>query len=366
MCALFQEGDDLKETNAYTAGRWRSQAALSRDTGAIVPVFFSQDTDEALIAELLHMTLSDCYHYMPLDHVYVVVDGDARSEAVARGLRDEFLQEHNSTFRLLPREENGGKLAAMRDGARALLDEQPGVCYLAVLDGDGDHLASVVPQLVRTAQHVMETRGTERIIAIGARRSRHRPMGWLRGELEAFLDAVTLDALVYRLAREGRVLERRYLLCHQMADLSSGFKVYGRGMAHYLFVEQAPNYQGFSLSDYWHYGPETVTIVEATLAGGFLAELLRPTWDGQPTSSFNDFGVLDMYGELLAWVFARLHVPLSSAAGLFDNRVPGLSLRTTADGRELLAALRERVLRRLAGEDPGADLSPSWPLPPFV
>ena len=92
--------------------------------------------------------------------------------------------------------------------------------------------------------------------------------------------------------------------------------------------------------DYWHYGPETVTIVEAMLAGAEFAEVRRLTWDGQPASSFNEFRHVRLYGELLAWVFARLEIPPSVAARLFDNAARPLLLGTMAPGAQTLAELR--------------------------
>ena len=58
-------------------------------------------------------------------------------------------------------------------------------------------------------------------------------MGWARGELETLLDRVTLDALAYRLAREGRALNLAHCCGDGVPDLSTGYKVYGRDVARY-------------------------------------------------------------------------------------------------------------------------------------
>ena len=151
---------------------------------------------------------------------------------------------------------------------------------------------------------------------------------------------VTLDALTYALARQGRTLDLSHCSGQGVPDLSSGFKVYGREIAAKLFANSEPQLASLSPSDYWHYGPETVTIIEAGLGDALIAEISRLTWDGQPATSFGEFRQVALYGELLAWVYARLEIPLSVAARLYDNLTPHLPLRTTVQGAEMLDALR--------------------------
>ena len=328
--------------------RWIDQSEIARITGTVVPAYFSGKPSDEMVLALLRMTLSDCPHYLPLGHVWVVVDGDRRTTRLLEGLRDEMLREHGSTFGLLPLPENRGKLWAMKVGSAALLDAQPAVQFIVIRDGDGDHAMSEVPSLVRAGLHLANAFGSTRVIAIGSRRSRHHPMGWVRGELETLLDAVTVDALSYALARHGQALDlSNCLIDSSVPDLSSGFKAYGRDMAESLFSDSEPDLASLSASNYWHYGPETVTVIEAVLEGCALGEKLRLTWDGQPTTSFGEFGHQALYGELLAYVFTRLEIPLAVAAQFLDNRAPRLALRTSTQGREMLVSLREYVLCRV-------------------
>ena len=115
-----------------------------------------------------------------------------------------------------------------------------------------------------------------RLIVLGARRSRHHPMGSNRGELETLLDQVTLDALAFALVRQGRAINLAHCHTGRVPDVSSGYKVYGRQMAEALFVETEPRLQGLSAHDYWHFGPETVPVVEAMLSGGVLGRAPTP------------------------------------------------------------------------------------------
>jgi hypothetical protein len=345
--------------------RWIEQRALGARVGMVIPAYFSSKPTDDLVRELLYMTLADCHHYLPLEQIWVVVDGDERTARLAAELQGRLAQELGSSFQCMALPENGGKLWAMQQGIIALLAHCPDVEYVVIRDGDGDHVASDMPRLVRAARFLAEAYGHTRIIAIGSRRSRHRPMGWLRGELEHLLDQITVDALVFALGREGRVFNVRHCLGDGAPDLSSGYKAYGREMAEALFRDAEPQLEGLTPHDYWHYGPETMTIVEAVLQDAVLAEVPRLTWDGQPTTSFGEFRLISLYGELLTWLFCRLKVPLAAAAQMIDNRAPVLALGTTAQGQEMLVALRAYVLdkvRALQKQDmPVPDVTPSLP-----
>ncbi len=122
-----------------------------------------------------------------------------------------------------------------------------------------------------------------------------------------------------------------------------------------------------SSEDYWHYGPETVTIVEAVLDGAIIAEAPRLTWDGQPASSFGEFKRESLYGELLAWVYARLDIPLDVAARLYDNLIPPMTLRTSPQGARLVHAVRDHALKKVrAFRGDSDEIPPPAPISPFL
>lgn len=347
--------------------QWVDQSELARMTGMVVPAYFSSKPSDDIVRRLLWVT-GDRHHYLPLENVWVVVDGDPRTGALAEEVRERLLLDHGASFHLVQLPENRGKLCAKREGIAALLEAKPSVEYVVVRDGDGDHLVSDMPALLRAAIHLTRVAESSKVILIGSRRSRHGPMGWVRGELEALLDRITLDALAYHLAREGRALDLACCLGQgQVPELSSGYKVYGRQMAECLFVDHQPQMTCLSPEDYWHYGPETVTVVEGILAGGLIGETQRSTWDRQPASAFGEFEQVSLYGELLAWVNCRLGIPLRVAAQFYDNRVPAMSLRTSAQGRRVLASVREYALRRVLGYHGASEPIPGpRPMLPFL
>ncbi|MFO7698632.1 MAG: hypothetical protein R6X16_15970 [Anaerolineae bacterium] len=342
------------------------QAELGLQTAVVVPVFFSARPSDAMVERQLWMTLVDLPHYLPAEQVWLVVDGDSRSAGIARQVVGGLGDAGQGTMQVLVNAENGGKLAVIRQGMRAILESQPQVRYLAIMDGDADHLPAVLPGLTRAAQSMVEAYGHERIIAIGARSSRTRPMGWVRGELEALLDQLTVDALTYALARDGRAIDLSQCLPGRVPDLSSGYKVYLREMARLLFAGQEPDTGTLTGWDYWHYGPETVTIVNAVLAGAVFSEMLRPTWDGQPVTSFGEFSVVSMYGALLTWVWAHLELPLQAAAVQYDNRRVGMALGTAIEGVQVLDRLRAHALNGLAAHRGDANVPETRATLPFV
>jgi len=326
------------------------QTHLGRATAILVPAYFSSKATDDLVRHLLWMTLGECHRYLPLENVWVVVDGDKRTERLCGELRARLRGEHGTGFRLVPLPRNGGKLWVLREGVRRILEERPDIDFVMARDCDGDHAVNEMPNLLRAADEMVRSYGTRQVLILGARHSRHAPMGWVRGELETLLDAVTIDALAFHLAREGRALDLTHCRARQtVPDLSSGYKVFGRDLAEHLFVDQAPQFTCLEDEAYWRYGPETVTVVEAVLSGATIGEVSRLTMNGQPTSSFGEFGLVSLYGDLLAWVYARLGIPLGAAAQFFDNHAGSLALPTTAQGQEMLASVRRHALQRLAG-----------------
>ena len=110
---------------------WLDHAALGRLTGMVVPAYFSAAPSDDLVRRLLWMTLGDCRHYLPLRHVWVVVDGDPRTLRLVDEVRRR-LGEGDDTFHLMALPENEGKFAAMRHGMRGLLSACPDVRYAVV------------------------------------------------------------------------------------------------------------------------------------------------------------------------------------------------------------------------------------------
>lgn len=320
---------------------------ITPHAGVVIPAYFSSKPSDDTVRELLWLTVRDCPHYVSPDNTWLVVDGDKRTATLAAETNHRFKERYGQPFQLLSLPTNGGKLWAVREGLARLLSQGESIRFAIIRDGDGDHLPEHIPALVAAAEALQRFYGHTRLIVIGARSSRHHPIGWVRGELETLLDYVTLDAVSWALAREGRSPDLQHCRGADPPDLSSGYKLYGRAEAERLVTDE-PVLATLSPSDYWHYGPETCTIVEALLRDTVVAQIARLTWERQPTTSFGEFAHTDLYGELLLWVYARLNVQLETATRIFDRRTAALRLRTTPEGRQALDVLRARVLGRLA------------------
>lgn len=322
---------------------WNSQAELAHSFGMIVPTYFSASIDADLVRQLLLITLQDTPAYLPWQQVWVVVDGDLRSADILRSLRSDL-----GPFNLLVDPANHGKLWAVRQAMQVALSSAANLDFIVTRDCDGDHAASDIPALVRAAIYIQQACGHSRLVVLGSRRNRQRSLGWVRGELEQLLDQITLDAIQFRLAHQESTLNQSLCSGVGVADLNSGYKLYGRDLAQRLFIDQEPVLAGITGSDYWHYGPETCPMVEALLGGALLAEVPRVTWDGQPATSFGEFDPTRLYGSMLIWLLTRLDISLEVGIQWFDNHIVGSSLRLTVEGLQLLERLRLYVSQQVS------------------
>jgi hypothetical protein len=189
------------------------------------------------------------------------------------------------------------------------------------------------------------------VLVLGRRLSRHRPLGYLRGELEELADRMLLDALAYRAARDGRPLRLEYATpLEEFPDFHSGYKLFSRGAAEAVFRAD-PQPCGLSATAYWRHAVEAVMTVEALLAGACLVLVNRSTLNQQPMSTF---GLLDrarLTADKIAWPCRRLGVPGAFVDQWLRNHLPRLLLSTLVpQGQQELAAVRRLVLEEFGIE----------------
>jgi hypothetical protein len=317
----------------------------------VIPVWYSPSESDEVIASLLYLTLADCTLFMPLDQIVLVVDGNPRIAQIAQAERDRLARREGTAPALIIEEENRGKEYAVTQGMRWLLSECPGADLLCVRDADADHFINDLPNLARAAVHIAQATDNERVLIIGRRGSLHRPMGWLRGELELLQDRALLDALRYHLAQQDRVLDLRFCAGPNIVpDFNSGYKLYTRAVAGRIFADPGAEMRCLGPDEFWRCGAETISIVHGVLSGATLGEVRRMTFDGQPTSSFSSEAEarLRWYSGVIAWIFCRLDVPIESARQILDNRVAASRMVTLGPVAEELWAVRDAVLTRLA------------------
>lgn len=291
-------------------------------------------------------------------HVCVSVDG----EDCGGGIAEDLHRTRGTSLCVAP--VNRGKLHAVRLGVGELWPRRE-LEYFAVVDADGDHFANELPTLMRAALHARVQPGVDEVLVLGSRTSRHRPMGWLRGELEELADRVLFDALHYHAAVSGQPLRLEWVTTvEEFPDFHSGYKLYSRGAAAATFRAE-PDLCGVSEEAYYKHSCESVMTVEALLAGAYLVPVRRTTMNEQPVSAFGLLNRERLVADKMVWPCRRLGVPGHFVDQWLRNHLPRLLLNTLApQGRAELKQIRDLVLAEFGMAPPGDD-EVIWG-PPFV
>jgi hypothetical protein len=320
-------------------------------TGIVIPVYLPQDVDTSLAEALLTETVA-AYVAQVSDPATIClsVDGERFGAARARQLaRDR----NRDTFGvgIWVSEENRGKLSAAAGGARFLL-ECADLKYVAIVDQDGDHFANELLNLVWAAEYIEAQLGSDRVMVLGRRASRHRPLGFLRGELEEFADRVLLDALHYRAAITGHPLQLECALAlDEFPDFHSGYKLFSRSTAADVFLEEA-QLAGVSQACYYRHACEAVMVVEAIEHGACLGVVSRSTLNEQPVSTFGLFNLSQLIADKIIWPCRRLGVPPAFVQQWMANHAPRLLLNTLVpEGKDELRRIQRLVMCNLLGDE---------------
>jgi len=326
---------------------------LREKTGIVIPVYFGARADPSRAAQLLSDTVHSFVAQVTApDAVCLAVDGRGPGEAAARHVAS------GCGVRVVVSEKNGGKLHAVRQGMAPLLSE-PGLEYFTVVDQDGDHFANELLNFVRAARHIERCTNAPHAVILGRRISRHRPLGFLRGELEELADRVLLDALHYDAAVNGAPLRLEFAnVLDEFPDFHSGYKLFSREVARSVFLE-APRLCGVSDDCYYRHACEAAMSVEALKSGAVLGVVNRSTLDEQPISTFAELDRRRLVADKMIWPCRRLGVPAAFVDQWLRNHIPRLLLGTlTPAGGEELLAIRELVAAELdpAGAVGGGDL----------
>jgi hypothetical protein len=281
------------------------------------------------------------------------VDGELCGTEVAHRLAKEL----GTSIHVAPT--NRGKLSAAIHGVRVLL-QRPELDFVAVVDQDGDHFAHELPSFVRLALHVWSQTNHDRVIVLGRRISRHRPLGFLRGELEEFADRILLDAMAYRAATTEQPLRLEYAtLLDEFPDFHTGYKLFSRQTARDVFLGE-PQLAGVSQAGYYRHAVEAVMVVEALEHGATLGVVNRSTLNEQPLSTFGLLDLSQLVADKVIWPCKRLEVPAPFVRQWMANHAPRLLLNTLAPaGKEELARIQGLVLAAYGQEPrPGSPLQP--------
>lgn len=315
-------------------------AILERETGIVIPAYFSQQIDPAVG----HALLRDTVHMFSREVVdptaiCLSVDGAGPAASIASKIAAEY------GVRLVQSERNRGKLSAVANGMRALLEDDRWR-YLATVDQDGDHFANELLNFVRCAEHVTQQVNTDRILVLGSRLTRHRPLGFLRGEQEELANRLLLDALTYTAAINGKPLVWQYANgLEEAPDFHSGYKFFSRTTAAAVFLPEPP-LAGCDEAACYRHACEAVMTVEALHSGAIMAAVSRRTFDEQPISIFASINRARLAADMIIWPCKRLNIPGHFVEQWLTNHLHRLLLGTMApQGRDELIAIRNLVLQ---------------------
>ena len=325
---------------------YSSQEALTlmrHETGVVIPVYLPEGIDTASSESLLRDTVSMyCEQVSDPNVICLSVDGEGFGVEVAERIAKELgVSKCVSSV-------NRGKLQAVRDGVRYLLKDKPPK-YVAVVDQDGDHFANELLSFIRAAHHISDHLQTDRILILGRRISRHRPMGFFRGEIEELCDRVLLDALMYNAVAKQRPLALEYALAYdEFPDFHSGYKLFSVSTAEAVFLKQ-PQQMGLSDTCYYRHACEAVMVVEALQHGAYLGVVNRSTFNQQPISTFARLDRVKLASDKIIWPCKRLSIPLPFVQQWMANHIPRLLMGTIVpEGKNELEQIREVVIKTLA------------------
>lgn len=319
--------------------------ALRNSTGIVIPVYVPGKVEARVAHDLIEETVRAYVREVEApESVCLSADGDGPGASVAKALASEY------KVRVVSSERNQGKLGALRLGVACLLDSRD-FQYVAAADQDGDHFANELLNFVRAAQHAQSQAGTDRIMVLGRRISRHRPMGFLRGELEELADRILLDALQYDAAVTGNPLPLQYATTlDEFPDFHSGYKLFTKATAEHVFLTE-PNRAGMSEEAYSRHAVEAVITVEAIKSGALLVVVNRSTLDEQPVSAFGQLNRCRLFVDKIVCPCKRLGIPAHFVAQWLDNHMPRLLLGTlTPQGKQEILDIRRGVLEAMGGE----------------
>jgi len=339
---------------------YNAMAQLRDAVAIIVPVWYPKDLVRNDARALLDATLSDNGQVVNWENVWVVVDGQETSLALARSLRAAYKKRHGSTFRIARTEVNRGKGYAMLEGIRAAF-ENPAVRFVAIRDCDGDHVMNDLPNMARLARQIELEEKTDNILIIGRRSDVHGALDFVRGEYELLVSSLIVEALKLRLASRGGMLDLRFAAIHaDVPDLQSGYKLYSRKACETFlnrFEEARRLVPGFEC---YRYGVEAIPFVEAVLGGATFGEVTRLSFLDQPASGHGAFARDEVNAQIVAWTFLRLEVSPKQAQRLIDNRLARSMMFKDAALRRRLLRFRDTAVRLV-----NKQLREDFSLPPF-
>lgn len=302
----------------------------------VLPVYFDPSVEEKTVERLLCSVLEEQHLFLDSSNVVFVVDRATTAENILDRLSKD-LGLDCPTIRL---DRNQGKMGAVREGLRRLLQEE--VRYLVTRDCDGDHVLQDLGRMVQLAEEIDRRLPDPAVSIFGCRPSLTRPMEWVRKEWELLTNGIFESFTEFLLGAQGGVLDRRYWNGYPL-DLQSGYRLYDRKAAELAVrsMDRLPDDR-----DTYLMACELVPFVELSLQGGVVGQVQRLTCVEQPVSSFKSIDFATSYGKLLR-TLASLHaVDHALLLRIFDNHALASEVFFSAHRQQVL-----KCRNLIGGED---------------
>jgi hypothetical protein len=300
----------------------------------VVPVYFNPDVSRETILPILEGVFRDSSLFCRPENLLAVVDQDTVAEQILSDPPAGSELKGISWHRL---EENRAKAGAVNEGLQRLL-EVSNAEYFVTRDCDGDHILEDIPRMISMAVDVQTSAGQDLVAVMGGRPSLEKPMGWLRQEWEFLTNTVMVDLVSFALARQGRVIDRKFWN-GLTPDVQSGYRVYSRSAAERTVrsLSSLPDRREVRML-----ACEPVPFGDLILEGAIFAQVNRLTLVEQPVSSYSrvDFG--ENYGHLVSFLGDRYEIPREVLVQIVDNAMVSRSIYFT-DSRSQLLEFRDLI-----------------------
>ncbi len=305
-------------------------------TALVMPQWFAADIDADRVDQVLRANLAGVDTYVLPERVCLVVDACPAAEAAVTDLNAQRAADGLEPYVVVVNDENLGQGGSLTRAFDELLRRGCKADWWITRDADGDHFINDLPHLARLACEMTTATDADYLMVIGRRINVHRPMTWLRGELEELINRTMMAALAYRLARRGQVIDRRFMHPDALLpDTQSGYKLYTPELIRRVVEEYARFRKPPWRPDTFRYLGQVAPFWVCIDAGGVCGEVMRASLTDQTVSSFGPDTFRRQYRAKLHYVLKRSDLPGPVASQILANSILRSALWTHPDGQAL-------------------------------
>jgi hypothetical protein len=314
-------------------------AAIRERTALVMPQWFAPEVDAEHAFRIMTANLADVDLYVKPSRLCLVIDHCAAAQEAAETLNERRKTSGLEPYLLIRNAENLGQGESLVRGFQELMDRGCRSDWYVARDADGDHLVNDLPSLARMANQIAAL-ADGCYMVIGRRVNLRRSLGWLRGELEEWINSVLMACLAYRLARREQTIDQRFMYPEgSWPDVQSGYKLYSSELVRQTIAEYARLKEPPWDSDASRFLSQIVPFWLCIEAGGLCGEAIRSSLVALSASSFGPDTFRRQYRTKLHYAITRSELPLAVASRIALDRARHGDLWTSSDGRALVCSI---------------------------